>query len=64
MGVRQLRGQVESRLDSGWGVFGDDQQEGFDFNNFPAFSMCVAAQFEDRRIDEEERGEQPLRAAT
>jgi len=26
--------------------------------------MCVAAQFEDRRIDEEERGEQPLRAAT
>jgi hypothetical protein len=43
-------------------VFGDDQQESFDFNNFPALSVYTGAQFEGRRIDDGEGGEQPKRA--
>jgi hypothetical protein len=57
-----LRAEVQRAAPDVLIVFGDDQQEAFDFNNFPALSVFVGPGFEGRRIDDGEGGEQPSRA--
>jgi hypothetical protein len=57
-----LRAEVERAAPDVLVVFGDDQLEEFDFNNFPALSVYAGAEFEGRRIDDGEGGEQPSRA--
>jgi hypothetical protein len=45
-GRRVLRAEIERAAPDVLIVFGDDQKEGFDFNNFPALSVFVGAQME------------------
>jgi 3-O-methylgallate 3,4-dioxygenase len=59
---QKLRAEFERARPDVLVVFGDDQIEQFDFNNFPALSVYVGAEFEGRRIDDGEGGEQPDRA--
>lgn len=57
-----LRAEFERASPDVLVVFGDDQIEQFDFNNFPALSVYVGAVFAGRRIDDGEGSEQPDRA--
>src|SRR5947207_14070171 len=55
-GKAKLRARVDATRPDVIIVFGDDQAEGFDFNNFPALSVYAGEDFEGNHSNGEARG--------